>query len=198
MVIPEEVTRGKKISVRNYPLVEKLLLGAGAGRFLLKTERFKQRLKQSSFDLVLYEGIIEGLGYKANREPLLMLAQLLPLEKIKIYGENFTPQERVHLLETVYLYLSGLLPEEKYFSPPNRETKTYLKKLWKILKDCQPRLTVCGSLLTVFHWVYKGVRPVNFPLPRLSGISHFFNSYWQEVKKGFFLSLYKKQIQEIR
>ncbi len=236
---------GKKISPGNYPLVEKLLLWAGAGRFLSKTERFNQRLKQSSpketmsppkrceappvkgrgpngdfsssvlfardfssFDQLLYEGIMEGLGYKANREPMLALARLLPLEKItglaeerKSYEENISSEERVYLLEAFYFYLAGLLPrtepmrggpEEKYFSIPDTETRTYLEKLRTILRDYQPRLTVYGSPLTASHWVYKGVRPANFPLRRLSGMSHFLNNHWQAVKNSLFLSLYKE------
>ncbi len=181
---------GKKISVHSYPLIEKLLLWAGAGRFLLKTERFNQRLARLSFDQLLYEGVMEGLGYKANREPMLTLARLLPLEKIKSYVEDFPLEEKIYLLETLYFYLSGLLPEEKYFSSSScPETKIYLEKLWTILKN------YLKFLPTPFHlsrWVFKGVRPANFPLRRLSGISHFLNRHWQGVKEGFFLSFYKK------
>ncbi|HCJ65766.1 MAG TPA: hypothetical protein DHV62_00170, partial [Elusimicrobia bacterium] len=166
---------GKKISVRNYPLVEKLLLWAGAGRFLLKTEQFKQRLTNSSFDQLLYEGMMEGLGYKTNREPMLAIARLLPLEEIRNYGENLSSEERIYLLEALYFYLAGLLPTEEWDSNPDEETKTYLGKLWTIIKDYQSRLAVQGSPLTISHWVYKGVRPANFPLRRLSGMSHFLN-----------------------
>jgi len=218
---------GGKILARNYPLIEKLLLWAGAGRFLLKVERFNQRLAHSSRketrspvkgrsphgtfrprdtsfdgsaefteDQLLYEGIVEGLGYKANREPMLTLARLLPLEKIKNYGENFPSEERIYLLETLYFYLAGLLPvsptggpEEKYFSLSDPETKTYLEKLWTILRDCQNFLPF--PLLPT-RWLYKGVRPANFPLRRLSGLSHFLNHNWQTVKEGFFSSCYKK------
>lgn len=194
---------GKKISVRSYPLVEKLLLWAGAGRFLLKTERFNQRLLQSSFNQLLYEGVMEGLGYKANREPMLTLARLLPLRKIIKYAENFSSEAcpargKIYLLETLYFYLSGLLPrtelvrggpEEKYFSPSCPETKIYLEKLWTILKDYQKFLP---SPLHPSRWVFKAVRPANFPLRRLSGMSRFLNCHWQEVKEDFFLSFYKK------
>lgn len=180
---------GKRISARNYPLMEKLLLWAGAARFLLKTERFKKQLANSSYDQLLYEGIMEGLGYKMNRKPMLLLSRMLPLEKIKIYGENVSSEKRTYFLEAVYFYLSGLLPEKDYFLSSDPETKKYLKKLWSILEEYKKFLPLPFH---PNHWTYKGVRPANFPLRRLSGMSHFLNRYWQGIKESFFLSFYKE------
>lgn len=56
---------------------------AGDTRFRAKTNKFRNRLRQTDAAQVLYEGIMEALGYAKNKAPFLELARRVPLQVIE-------------------------------------------------------------------------------------------------------------------
>ncbi len=78
----------------------------GLRRFRNKVRRFNAALLMSGFDQVLYEGIMEALGYEKNKQNMLSLAQALPLQQIRDWqSDGLTALQLVAILTCA----SGLL-----------------------------------------------------------------------------------------
>ena len=72
------------------------------------------------WEQVLYEGVMEGLGYSKNREPFVRLARSITLKEIvnrRWAVDNF-------ILEALLFGVAGLLP--KSTGVKDKETRKYV------------------------------------------------------------------------
>jgi hypothetical protein len=77
---------------------------AGDERFHAKANKFRVQLDQTDAAQVLYEGIMEALGYAKNKVPFLELARRLPLEVIESTAKSeIRNQEAVIHLQSLLL-----------------------------------------------------------------------------------------------
>lgn len=114
---------------------------------------------KSVWDQLLYEGVMEGLGYAKNREPFLRLAQSVRLASLRAVGLH----NRAAVMALLF-GAGGLLPSSRTL--PEKESRTYcrmLRRQWKEL-----RRSFRGTLLHQGDWLFFRLRPVNFPTARLA------------------------------
>ena len=129
-----------------------LLDAAGDARFLQKSDWFRRLLTEQPAAQTLYEGLMESLGYRANRQPFLKLAHTAPYAALLQEIMPLPASERIATLERRLLQLSGLpLPTGQ--SAAGRA----------------PAGIGYGRPLTAAEWHCFRVRPANHPRQRIAG-----------------------------
>jgi hypothetical protein len=78
--------------------MERLLDMAGDQRFVLKARAFERRLEAEQPPQVLYEALMEALGYNQNRLQFLELARRLPYQRLLSLAQECPPAERPTVL----------------------------------------------------------------------------------------------------
>lgn len=150
-----------------------LLDQAGDERILVKAKGYEKRLENSTFEQILYEGVMESLGYRDNRLPFLRLAALasLPLIRRTIPVDASVKQKGVRI-QALLFGMGGLLQTvssrpKKDFDP---QTQRYIKKvsdLWLELKSQMPAEPIDSRA-----WQFGRLRPANSPARRIAAISN--------------------------
>ncbi|HYO49087.1 MAG TPA: DUF2851 family protein, partial [Chloroflexia bacterium] len=101
---------------QDWPL-EKLLEqidAAGDARLQSKAAVMESDLEAyGSPDEAFYRGMMDALGYSANREPMRALATALPLGQLLLLPLGRDESERATLLESVLLGSAGFLPSQR-------------------------------------------------------------------------------------
>ncbi|MFN3975103.1 MAG: DUF2851 family protein [Dehalococcoidia bacterium] len=110
-------------------------------------------------DGAIYQGLMEGMGYGANRTPMRLLAQAVPYRMLRRIALPYDQEERPKALAAVLLGCGGLLPHD---GP--------LTEIWKG--------TGVGTVLTRDAWSLAGVRPTNRPERRLHGVALLLARWW--------------------
>ena len=126
---------------------------AGDDRFRAKADGFALEIAAGDPEQVLYAGIMEALGYSANRRPFLALADHVPISRL--YALRKEPGEtRLQAIRATLISASGLMPS---VSPAEGERfRSLLKVIPSFEKIAEP-------------WQTSGVRPANHPLRRIEG-----------------------------
>jgi hypothetical protein len=111
------------------------------------------------WDQILYEGIMEALGYARNTEAFLALARNVPLARLR--------RVRLNDAESAMALLFGaaglLLPVREAPEMVSRRYLRGLRKRWNILQE-----TIRVPRLTAADWLFFRLRPANFPTARLA------------------------------
>ena len=129
-----------------------LLDAAGDARFQRKSDWFRRLLAEQSPAQTLYEGLMEALGYRANRQPFLKLAQAAPWAALAQEAAAYPPAERVSILERRLLQRAGWPPDAG-----------------QIAAGRAPAGLGYGAPLSAAEWHCFRVRPANHPLRRIAG-----------------------------
>ena len=129
-----------------------LLDAAGDARFQRKSAWFRRLLAEQSPAQTLYEGLMEALGYRANRQPFLKLAQAAPWAALAQEAAAYLPAERVSILERRLLQRAGWPPDD---SQP--------------AAGRAPAGLGYGAPLSAAEWHCFRVRPANHPRRRIAG-----------------------------
>lgn len=116
--------------------------------------------KRAIWEQVLYEGLMEGLGYAKNQEPFLRLAQSVTLNRVREFHLVSDEKKRLALLFAV----AGLLPKIK--SMKERDSKEYVRGLIRAWNEM--RSSVHRAKLQASDWQFFPTRPNNFPTLRIS------------------------------
>jgi len=125
-----------------------LLDAAGDVRFRARAAVFSALVAEQPADQCLYEGLMEALGYRANRQPFLKLAQRAPWQPLAGEALARPPRERAAAVEGRLLEVSGLAaaPGNRRRPPPG-----------------------FGPALAAAEWHTFRVRPSNHPRRRMAG-----------------------------
>lgn len=139
----------------------------GKLRFRAKVRRFNAILGLSDFDQLLYEGMMEALGYDKNKLNFFSLASSLPLQEIKAWkAEGLQLDELI----AIFLCSSGLLqkspkalPEEQrtYFLSCYESQRFYAKPIqldWQLFR-VRPGAHPIYRLISFLSVLYKLVEP---------------------------------------
>ena len=113
------------------------------------------------WEQLLYEGIMECMGYAKNCSPFLSLAQSVRLRFLKEHDVRDT-QTMMALL----FGAGGLLPSSR--SLADRESRAYLLALKRRWRELRPQHK--GGILQEGDWLFFRLRPVNFPTARLASM----------------------------
>ncbi len=112
------------------------------------------------WDQILYEGIMDGLGYSKNREPFVRLARSASLKVI----QSINPVQDPLVSEALLLGVAGLLPQVRTLQEPSsREHVRLLRRHWRSI-----RTRVSCERLHEAEWQFFPTRPVNFPTIRIA------------------------------
>jgi hypothetical protein len=114
------------------------------------------------WEQLLYEGIMEGMGYAKNEAPFAALARSVPLESLQRQGLQDTPGVMALLFGT-----AGLLPPLRTVA--DGESRRYLRPLRKHWRELRP--SIKGPLLHEADWRFFRLRPGNFPTVRLAAVA---------------------------
>jgi len=115
------------------------------------------------WDQLLYEGLMEGLGYSKNREPFLRLARNVLLSEFRIHHI----EEDELSIQALLLGAGGLLPKlNSVHGADSREFVRLLIHRWRILKKLY-----CSAVMHPSRWQLFPTRPSNFPTLRIGAAS---------------------------
>ncbi len=142
---------------RNLPpeRLEHLLDQAGRRRFLAKSAILQRAMGMDGAEEVLYQGIMEALGYSRNRAPFKELARLLPWGILMELLRNVPAGQREAGLRRCLVSASGL--SEKVPRDIDEGPSIRLPEVG-FAKPMDPSA-----------WCRAGVRPSNHPLRRIQG-----------------------------
>jgi hypothetical protein len=121
------------------------------------------------WEQVLYEGVMEGLGYSKNREPFLRLAGNMTLKIIANFGMPISNST----IEPLMFGAANLLPKSK--SIKEKEARQYVHALRKKWKELRPQYH--GEILHAADWQFFPTRPSNFPSIRLAAASSLISEF---------------------
>ena len=145
---------------------------AGDERILVKAGRFGKRLSTQTFEQVLYEAIMESLGYKNNKEQFKHLGTIASINDIKrLIPSDVSIQERSRKIQALLFGMSGLLPSQisRYKSAKDKYSHEYIndvEQIWSVIKNDIVNKPMGGEL-----WSFKYSRPGNYPTRRIAAIS---------------------------
>ena len=146
----------------------KLLDYAGDERILAKARRFQSALQAKPFDQVLYEGLMEGLGYKSNSAPFLQLSRVCTLSYLRSRAEALDDaQDRAEVMQAALFGAANLLPDHR--AELDEESQAYADRLrehWATMAGDFVRQVMDADV-----WQFSGTRPVNYPSRRVAAMS---------------------------
>ena len=134
----------------------------GQERLMEKADAMKNLRIRMDFEQLLYEGIMEALGYAKNREPFRELARRVPLSALigKVDEE----------IQAILYGMAGLLPSQSRCpTDPDESDRTCIKRLESIWNASeQVRIP---TRMVAEQWKFAKTRPANFPTRRIAAIS---------------------------
>ena len=134
---------------------------AGDARFLAKSAIVLSLLKEEEPEQVLYEALMEALGYSRNRQPFLYLAHRVPYRQLKRQVKTAPHEQRAPILARTLLTGAGFLSEEDKG------------------KETEALTTFSEPKVSPPNWHLFRIRPSNHPHRRLLGMAHLLDRYWE-------------------
>ena len=126
---------------------------AGDERFRAKADGYAMELASGDAEQALYAGIMEALGYSANRRPFAALAASVPIARLRDVRDE-PGETRLLAIRAMLVSASGLMSSA---SPEDTERfRAALVGLPPVKKTTEP-------------WKIFRVRPSNHPLRRIEG-----------------------------
>jgi hypothetical protein len=116
--------------------------------------------KREHWDQLLYEGLMEGLGYSKNREPFVRLCRSVTLREFRRHHI----EDNDVAIQALLLGAAGLLPRVK--GVHDAESRAFVRTLareWKARKK-----EYRSAVLHLGHWQFFPTRPSNFPTLRIA------------------------------
>jgi hypothetical protein len=123
--------------------------------------RHEGTLHSGPWEQLLYECLLEGMGFAKNRSPFLALARSASLPLLKVHGLG-----DVRTMQALLFGAAGLLPSMR--TVRENETRAYVRMLLRRWRVLRPALRV--PLLHEGDWLFFRMRPMNFPTARLATI----------------------------
>ena len=151
---------------------------AGDARLEEKAARMEAGLEVSgSPDEVFYRGILDALGYSANRVPMRDIATALPLANLLSMPLTPDEKDRAQFFEAILLGAGGLLPSQRPDLTARGWTTTeYIEEVERLWLASARALSLPHKG-AVEGWHWDRVRPANSPLRRLAAAARLIARY---------------------
>ena len=165
--------------------INELLEVSGLVRIENKISRFHKQLEGENFDQVLYQSLMTAMGYKSSKHLFFLLSKRAPYKEIKEIIKFKDENEAVLFIQALLMNVANLIRFERIKPSLDEETQIYLNKLnsiWSGIASIYSDRIIPSSK----GW-YVNVRPPNFPLRRIAGISYILT---RTRDKGLFLSFF--------
>jgi hypothetical protein len=134
------------------------------------------------WDQLLYEGLMEGMGYSKNRAPFLALAQSMQLKILRKHSLTDTTSMMALLFGA-----GGLLPSTQ--AVKEKEGRAYIRPLRR--KWREQRRAFKSPLLNEGDWLFFRLRPSNFPTARLATLCFLLPSLFDESSFRRLIGIFK-------
>ena len=132
----------------------------------ISKELLRQRLP---WEQLLYEQLMDALGYSNNRAPMKQLADSVSLLFLKDAEQTFPGGLSPHQLESILFKTSGLLPAIPELK--DQDSKVHIHSLQAAWNELPHRIPL--SPLRPDAWNFSPTRPSNFPTIRIAAASSF-------------------------
>lgn len=139
---------------------------------------------KSLWEQLLYEGIMEGLGYSKNTKPFLALARSMRLNILRTHARN----ETIAIMAMLF-GAAGLLPSTNAIEA--KDARMYVAKLRAIWKSVQKNFK--SPVLNEADWLFFRLRPNNFPTARLAAMSFLLPKLFGEQSFRTLIRTFKDQ-----
>jgi hypothetical protein len=139
------------------------------------------------WEQILYEGIMEALGYAKNHLAMVKLARNINLNLLISYAKRSGVHEATTRIEAALFHAGGLLSVP--LTSFDKESREYVKHLRKTVVALQPPYH--NQVMHPTEWKFFRLRPENFPTLRLAGAArliprfnenHFLKTIIQHLK----------------
>ncbi len=143
--------------------VQSVLEELGVERLREKADEMRSLRVRIDFEQLLYESIMEALGYAKNRRPFRELAQRVPLSQLT----GKTDEE----IQVLLFGVAGLLPSQSHrqIARHAADEEAFIERLEWLWKASEPY--TAPSRMSGEQWHFAGIRPANYPTRRIPGIS---------------------------
>jgi hypothetical protein len=115
------------------------------------------------WEQLLYEGVMEAMGYARNSAAFLLLARTLPIGRLQAFGLHNTDT-----MMGVLFGAAGLLPDADTII--DAETAGYVRRLQRRCRECAGM--GYGQRASEIDWLFFRLRPANFPTARLASMAY--------------------------
>ncbi len=148
-----------KLSLITEDRLSMVLKYYGTKRFEAKIKRFNAMLVYNDFDQILYQGLMEVIGYDKNKYNMLLLSQEIPWRSVSNwFCDGMTSNE----LSAILCSGSGLL---------HKSTKIISEEQSRSLMQVYERQVFYSGQINI-DWQLFRIRPNNHPLYRIINLSH--------------------------
>ena len=156
--------------------LKSVLEDLGQERLMEKADAMKNLRIRMDFEQLLYEGIMEALGYTKNREPFRELARRVPFSALA--GKD---DEEI---QAILFGIAGLLPSQsKRVIDLDESDKLFIKRLESIWNASeQVRIP---TRMVAEQWRFARTRPPNFPTRRIAAISQLIRNCRESLMMVF-------------
>jgi hypothetical protein len=149
------------------PLYNEIPFGLNPEQLPIPGELYSQAdfRHSAAWAQLLYEGIMEALGYSKNQQPFLKLAHQVSLSKINGMLGSAPRDNTALLIESVLFGASGLLPA--HHSHPEKATALRINQMRTLWNKYQKSFGI--ESMNETEWQFFRLRPENFPTIRIAG-----------------------------
>ncbi len=163
-----QVIAGCPLSREKREKIEATIRAAGEIRFQDKVSQLREALRNDSWNQVLYQKMLEALGYAKNQKQFRRLAELVPFETLNAEMQ-WVKDEMAEMRCSALLFgAAGLLPSTSgERAALDVETRQYVTQLLDLWEGMSRRLEI--KPMRPHEWQFFRLRPLNFPTRRLAG-----------------------------
>ena len=150
---------GKTLKIED---VQSLFDKLGQERLLEKANVMRTQIVGVDFEQLLYQGIMEALGYTKNSAPFRELAQRAPLSEIRGKSDES--------IQAILFGVAGLLPSQSQQETEwNEDDKRFIERLESIWESTEQHKN--SAPMTADQWHFAKIRPANYPSRRIPAIA---------------------------
>ena len=152
------------------PQLTSFIRTAGRARMEDKIARFDKQLASASMPQLIYQSIMTGQGYKANKTLYFLLSKRAPVAELFDFAEDVAPEERAELFLSVLLHVAQIFPTQAdFFEESDAETTEFARRLERHWKLVRPYFA--DRLMPPTKRWHAGMRPPGFPGRRLAAVA---------------------------
>jgi hypothetical protein len=165
--------RGKHLKIGQ---VKSVFDQLGQERLREKADAMRTVQKRIDFEQLLYEGVMEALGYARNRKPFRELAQRVPFAQLMGKSDEE--------IQAVLFGVAGLLPSQSQSQIEWHESdKVFIKRLEALWEAAEQHKN--PTRMTPEQWHFAKIRPANYPTRRIPAISQLLSQCRDNLMMAF-------------
>lgn len=144
---------------------------AGRARIEEKVARYEAQLSSASVPQLVYQSLMVGQGFKANKTLYFLLSKRAPYEELLDYASDVPDGERSDMVLSILLHVAQLVPAQPdFFAGADEETARFTERLERHWRSVRGYFS--DRLMPPTKRWYSGMRPPGFPGRRLAAVSH--------------------------